>query len=234
MMSAIVRKNLIYAWLATVSVFVGVLACGQAAAERKVTDFVEIDVQRINVREPDGTLRMTISSAATAPGLIFKGTEHPFPNRQAAGILFFNDEGTENGGLLFGGSKKGQNASSGGHLSFDQYEQDQVISLDQTEDHGRRRAGLTFFDRPTSALPMDLVDKLDTPEGSAEFEALTAAGGFGYPRVFIGKNEERESTVILRDAKGLARLRLSVTPAGSASIEFMDASGKVVRRITEK
>jgi hypothetical protein len=233
-MRAIIRNNLIYAWLAVISVFVGVLAGGQAVAERKVTDFVEIDVQRINVREPDGTLRMTISSAATAPGLIFKGKEHPFPNRQAAGILFFNDEGTENGGLLFGGSKRGQNVSSGGHLSFDQYEQDQVISLDQTEEHGRRRAGLTFFDRPTSALPMDLVDKLDTPEGSAEFETVAEAGGFGYPRVFIGKNEERESTVILRDAKGLARLRLSVTPAGSASIEFIDASGKVVRRIMEK
>ena len=139
-MSTFVRRNLVYTWLAAVSVLLGVIAWGQASAERKVTDFVEIDVQRINVREPDGTLRMTISGAATAPGLIFKGTEHPYPNRQAAGILFFNDEGTESGGLLFGGAKKGQNASSGGHLSFDQYEQDQVISLDQTEEHGRRRA----------------------------------------------------------------------------------------------
>src|SRR5580692_12203611 len=174
-MSAFVRKNLIFMWLAAISMFLCVIAWGQAEAERNVTSFREIDVQRINVREPDGTLRMTISNSATAPGLIFKGKEHAFPNRQAAGILFFNDEGTENGGLLYGGSKKGQNVSSGGHLSFDQYEQDQVISLDQTEEHGRRRAGLTFFDRPTSALSMDLVDKLDTPEGSAEFETAAAA-----------------------------------------------------------
>lgn len=233
-MSTFVRRNLIYTWLAAVSVLLGVIAWGQASAERKVTDFVEIDVQRINVREPDGTLRMTISSAATAPGLIFRGTEHPYPNRQAAGILFFNDEGTENGGLLFGGAKKGQYASSGGHLSFDQYEQDQVISLDQTEEHGRRRAGLTFFDRPSTSLPPDLVDQLNSPEGSAEFERLAQTGGFGYPRLFIGKNEERESSVILRDAKGLVRLRLTVTPLGAASIEFLDATGKVVRRIAEK
>ena len=232
-MSTIVRRNIIYAWLAAISLLLGVVAWGQAAAERKVTDFVEIDVQRINIREPDGTLRMTISNAATAPGLIFKGTEHPFPNRQAAGILFFNDEGTENGGLLFGGAKKGRNVSSGGHLSFDQYEQDQVISLDQTEEHGRRRAGLTFFDRPDTPIPLELIDKLNTLEGSAEFETLTKAGGFGHPRLFIGKTEERASAVILRDAKGLARLRLTVTPAGAASIEFMNESGKIVRRITE-
>jgi hypothetical protein len=233
-MSTFVRKNLIYTWLGAISLLVGIIAWGQAAAERKVAEFVEIDVQRINIREPDGTLRMTISNSATAPGLIFKGTEHPFPNRQAAGILFFNDEGSENGGLLFGGSKKGQNISTGGHLSFDQYEQDQVISLDQTEDHGRRRAGLTFFDRPATSIPLELIDKLSTPEGSAEFETLAKAGGFGYPRLFIGKTEEHDSAVILRDAKGLARLRLSVTPAGVASVEFMDESGKVVRRIAEK
>jgi hypothetical protein len=233
-MSTFVRKNLIYTWLAAITLLLGVIGWGQAAAERKVTQFAEIDVQRINVREPDGTLRMTISNSATAPGLIFKGTEHPFPNRQAAGILFFNDEGTENGGLLFGGAKRGQNVSGGGHLSFDQYEQDQVISLDQTEEHGRRRAGLTFFERPATAIPLELIDNLNTPEGSAEFEAMRQSGGFGFPRLFIGKNEERESTVILRDAKGLARLRLTVTPAGAASIEFMDESGRVVRRIADK
>jgi hypothetical protein len=234
MMSAFVRKNLIFMWLAAISMFLCVIAWGQAAAERNVTSFNEIDVQRINVREPDGTLRMTISSSAKAPGLIFKGREHPFPNRQAAGILFFNDEGTENGGLLFGGAKRGQNVSSGGHLSFDQYEQDQVISLDQTEEHGRRRAGLTFFDRPATPIPLELLDKVNTPEGDAEFGKLAEAGGFGYPRLFIGKAEDRASTLILRDAKGLARLKLTVTPAGAASIEFMDESGKIVRRITEK
>jgi hypothetical protein len=234
MMSTFIRKNLIYTWLAAMSLFLGFVAWAQATTERKATSFVEIDVQRINVREPDGTLRMTISNSATAPGLIFKGTEHPYPNRQAAGILFFNDEGTENGGLLFGGTKKGQNVSTGGHLSFDQYEQDQVISLDQTEEHGRRRAGLTFFDRPATPIPLELIDNLNSPEGSAEFETLAKAGGFGYPRVFIGKTEDRASTVILRDAKGLARLKLMVTPAGVASIEFMDESGKIIRRIAEK
>jgi hypothetical protein len=234
MTSIFVRKNLVFMWLAAISVFLCFIARGQAEVERQVMKFDEIDVQRINVREPDGTLRMTISSMAKAPGLVFKGKEHPYPSRQAAGILFFNDEGTENGGLLFGGAKKGQFASSGGHLSFDQYEQDQVISLDQTEDHGRRRASLTFFDRPTSPIPLDLVERINTPEGAAEFDNMAATGGFGYPRLFIGKTEERESAVVLRDAKGLARLRLVVTPSGAASIEFLDESGKVVRRIADK
>jgi hypothetical protein len=63
---------------------------------------------------------------------------------------------------------------------------------------------------------------------------MSKAGGFGYPRLFIGKTEDRDSAVVLRDAKGLVRLRLTVTPAGAAAIEFIDESGKVVRRITDK
>jgi hypothetical protein len=233
-MSTFVRRNLIFIWLMAISMFLCVIAWGQAAVGRAVPSFDEIDVQRINVREPDGTLRMTISSMAKAPGLMFKGKEHPYPSRQAAGVLFFNDEGTESGGLLFGGAKKGQYASTGGHLSFDQYEQDEVISLDQTEEHGRRRASLTFFDRPNAPIPLELIDKANTPEGNGEFEQLAATGGLGYARLFIGKTEERDSAVILRDAKGLARLKLTVTPDGAASIEFMDESGKIVRRIAAK
>src|SRR4051812_43417679 len=69
--------------------------------------FDEIDVHRINVREDDGTLRMTISNTGSAPGIFVKGRERRHPEgRRSAGILFFNDEGTENGGLMFGGAKK--------------------------------------------------------------------------------------------------------------------------------
>jgi hypothetical protein len=41
-----------------------------AANERKKEKLDEIDVQRINVIEPDGTLRMVISNQAAFPGLI--------------------------------------------------------------------------------------------------------------------------------------------------------------------
>ena len=194
--------------------------------------FEEIDVQRINVREADGTLRMTITNAATAPGIIVKGKEQPHPNRKSAGILFFNDEGTENGGLIFGGQKKAGGTSGYGHLSFDQYEQDQVISLDQSEENGRRRAGLTFNDMPDTPIPWELIARASTPEGRTEIQARAKTGEFGNPRLFIGKTPERASTVDLKDAKGRTRLVLMVAPDGAASISFLDESGKTVRTLT--
>jgi hypothetical protein len=227
------RLMLGYSVLATTLLAAFVLSQAIGKQQHAQTKFEEIDVQRINVIEPDGTLRMTISNSSAAPGMIVRGRERPHPaGRKAAGILFFNDEGTENGGLIFGGAKQNGRIASHGHLSFDQYEQDQVISLDQGEEEGRRSAGLTFSDRPDAPIPWDLLDRENTPAGKAEIAKLEQNGGFGYTRLFIGKTEDRASNIILKDAKGRARLFFRVAPDGAAAIEFLDENGKPVRSIT--
>ena len=91
---------MIYSGVLTVVFAVTVLTGFRpAAAPQK---FEQINVERINLVEPDGTLRLVISNKALAPGIIIKGKEHPHPDRKSAGMIFFNDEGTENGGLIFG------------------------------------------------------------------------------------------------------------------------------------
>ena len=55
-------------------------------------------------------------------------------------MIFYNDEGTENGGLIFGWLKndKGKIVNSGGSLSFDRYGAGQTIQLagvDNVENH---------------------------------------------------------------------------------------------------
>jgi hypothetical protein len=70
-------------------------------------------VQRINVVEPDGTLRLVISNQAVFPGVIINGKEYPHEDRKSAGILFST---RENGGLIFGGLKdKDGRTQSYGH-----------------------------------------------------------------------------------------------------------------------
>jgi hypothetical protein len=94
-------------------------------------------------------LRTVISNKARFPGLIIRGKEHRHPRPQA-GMLFFNDEGTENGGLIFGGDKDkdGKIIDSGGSLTFDQYEQDQIVQIEGSHDSNGHFAGLIVFDRP--------------------------------------------------------------------------------------
>jgi hypothetical protein len=181
-----------------------------AAAKRPVSaSFDTIDVQRINVREPDGTLRMVISDRAQLPGLIVHGKEKPFPRPQA-GMLFYNDEASENGGLIFGGRKneKGEVADSGGSLSFDRYGGNQEVQLIGVHDHEDRFAGLAVSDSPPDAQ--------------------------GHRRIWVGKNEDGVARVELRDANGKPRIVMSVAPSGESRLSFMDASGKVVNEIGPK
>jgi hypothetical protein len=95
----------------------------------KAADFDRITVHRIDVVEPDGTPRLIISDRAEYPGSFFHRREIERPDRRdAAGMLFINDEGTEDGGLIYGGESKAGARSSFSHLSFDQYEQDQTVA----------------------------------------------------------------------------------------------------------
>jgi hypothetical protein len=224
------RALIAYSALLTLAL-VWTLLSGAAVPRAGVFD--TIDVHRINVREADGTIRMIVASRDHFPGAIVHNREIPHPERaDAAGVLFFNDEGTENGGLVFGGKKVNGSVTNFGHLSFDQYEQDQVINLEQVEEAGKRSGGLTIADYPDAALDFGLegrLAKMSPAERQAEIERLRAAGALGHPRLFVGKSEARDAVLALKDGEGRVRLRMRVTLAGDASIEFLDAAGKVVR-----
>jgi hypothetical protein len=222
---------------ALTAVFAVVLLTG-AAAERKAS-FEEIDVQRINVREPDGTLRMVVSSMARFPDAIEMDGESMPHVRENAGMLFFNDEGIENGGLVFAG-KRGADGQVHGfvHLSMDQYKQDQVIALNQVESGDGRRAGLTVFDRPDrSTLELHRLVETRKTELSEDQHArwmreAMARGEFGAERLYLGKTRGREAVLRLNDASNRARIQLRVAADGEAAIEFLDEQGKVAGRVT--
>ena len=55
-----------------------------------------VTARRINIIEPDGTVRLTISNRADFPGGWIHKKESPRPDRRdAAGMLFMSEEGTE-------------------------------------------------------------------------------------------------------------------------------------------
>jgi hypothetical protein len=215
------------------------LGTGAMADTRpKKAAFDEIDVKRINVREDDGTLRMIVSNTSRSPGIIYHGKERPHPGgNRGAGIIFYNNEGTENGGLTFSGQKGPDGkVSGGGHLSFDQFEQDQVIQLTQSEYAGRRWAGMIVNDRPDAPLDFDAAERFtkmaDGPEKTAMMQKFQAEGTFGRQRVYVGKTRDRDSAVMLNDAMGRPRILMKVMPDGKASIDFLDEKGGVVRSVT--
>lgn len=201
--------------------------------------FGEIDVERVNIVEPDGKLRMVLSNKARSPGPIAYGKPFGYAGGNRPGIIFFNDEETENGGLTFGGQTRDGKFESIGHLSFDQYNQDQVVYLQYIDENGKRRMGLTVADRADVPI-LGLVAERDSiekmPDGPAKTAAMQkwAAPRNGVPlfaqRVYVGRDPNRAAVLNLSDPQGRPRLRLRVDSLGAASVEFLDAAGKVVRR----
>jgi hypothetical protein len=190
--------------------------------------FESIDVQRINIVEPDGTLCMVISNKSAAPGAIIRGKEFAHPDRQSAGILFFNDEATENGGLIFGGAKgKDGKAQNFGHLSFDQYEQDQVFTIDFGRSVRTHSSAVTIWDRPD----FPIGDLLATPpEKRAEF---LASHPKCHARIYLGRNQDRTVALRLKDTEGRDRIVLRVDGDGSPLIELLDKEDKIIRQLPE-
>ncbi|MFN8571519.1 MAG: hypothetical protein U0132_05630 [Gemmatimonadaceae bacterium] len=201
--------------------------------------FTEIDVERINIVEPDGKLRMVLSNRPRSIGPIYKGRPFGYEGGTRPGIIFFNDEGTENGGLTFTGRQKSDGtyeASSG--FSFDQFNQDQVLYFQYDDNNGTRRTGLTIADRANSDI-FDVVARRDSiqklPEGPARNEAmqqLLRPGGVPLfaQRVYVGRDRARSAVLNLSDPEGRPRLRLVVDSTGTASIQFLDERGVVTAR----
>jgi hypothetical protein len=236
-----VRVLKIYAFVMTLLVGTLTVAAFRPAQERQ--QFGEIDVERINVVEPDGHYRMVISNRERSIGPIYKGEPFGYEGGTRPGIIFFNDEGTENGGLTFSGREQPDGSfQSGAHLSFDQFNQDQVVVLNYADDSGNRRMGLTIGDRADVDI-YDLVQERDSlmtvPEGPEREEALRRWAGprDGVPlyaqRVYVGRDRSRAAVVDLSDPEGRPRIRLQVDSLGTPSLVFLDEAGEVVARLPE-
>lgn len=201
----------------------GGLLMGAAATGNARFDV--LDVERINLREADGTLRMVIANRQRFPGLYLHNTEHPHDRGgDKSGMLFFNDEGTENGGLIYNGYRKPDGTvSSGLSLTFDRYQQDQQLQLLGVDQGGRSFAGLMFN---------DVADGVQRPVLSEQDKAANAAGDYAItPRVFLGKSGSQNATLVLNDGQGKPRIELSVAPDGQASLVFRDGQGAEVHRL---
>lgn len=231
-----VRFLKIYAVVATL--ICGVFFVTAFTLQNRPQKFQEINVERINVVEKDGSLRLVISNNERSPGPIERGKPFGYPGGSRGGMIFYNEEGTENGGLIFSGKKENGKATAVGSLTFDQYEQDQTIALQYIDDDGKRRAGLMISDYPTDISSMQLDQKVKAmrqiPEGPAKEEERQRLSKYSAKfRLYAGRGRNGSSLVQLGDGEGRIRLQLAVDLAGNAKIEFLDEKGNVTRRIPE-
>lgn len=223
--------------LITTCLFGALLLYGFKLADQK-SKFEEIDVERINIVEKDGKVKLIISNKDRAPDPILDGKSYPLrQGGNGAGMIFLNEKGDECGGLVYHGDTKDGQYRAGAALLFDQYRQDQTIGLQYNDNNGRRSAGLTVWDRPDTPLA-ETVEKLeairkmnDGPEKTEAMKKLQEAAGrgeFGVTRLVVGKGADKSAKLMMADTKGRPRINLLVDESGAPKLEFLDEKGQVI------
>jgi hypothetical protein len=196
-------------------------------------------VARIDVLNESGDPALVIGARGRLPGPWFEGREYPQElsggRTRATGMIFFNERGDEVGGLTYHGQLAEDGYRAGGGVTFDQFRQDQVVSLQYQDNGTNRSAGLQVWDRSTEISLQEILELAEARRTAtgAEREAVEAEirglaeRGLAAHRVFLG-SQDRTAVLLLRDRSGRTRVRLLVDSLDTPRLEFLDPSGGVV------
>ena len=193
------------------------LVCGMTmlsafVGQNRKQKFEEIDVERINIVEKDGKLRMVISNEARQHPGINNGKVIPRKGPRPPGMIFFNHLGDEMGGLVFG-----DNGGLGhfGQMTFDKVRNDQAIGFRYLEsDNGTYSTGLELWQQPN--IPSDVVNSkyeaaqklTDELARKAAIQAMVDNNELTQQRLFLRKRRDNSTLLLMSDIKGKPRIRM--------------------------
>lgn len=216
-------------------IFGSLLLMGFSVQSKK--RFAEIDVERINIVEKDGKLRMVISNQERQHPGIVNGKIIKRDGPRPPGMIFFNHLGDEMGGFVFG-----DNGGNGhfGSITWDKVRNDQTMAFRHLEsDNGTYQTGLEMWQRPN--VPSDILDakyeaakKLpDEAARKAAIQAMADNNEFTTERLFLGKRRDNSTVLSMSDIKGKPRIRMTVAADGNPKLDFLDETGKVIYSLPE-
>jgi hypothetical protein len=221
----------VYVFAAASLLIVFTLSAFQNQAQK--TRFEVIDVERMNIVEKDGKVRIVLSNKARFPGLMVRGQENPYP-RDVAGLVFINEDGTEYGTLATETRRASGDFGAYSGLRWGSG-QGQGVGMLYDDDNGQREAGVFVTDAPTTTASQ-LLDRgkavQQMAEGPAKARAMAELRrAEGPKRITVARMKDRSAAVELSDPQGKPRLRLVVDPAGAPRVDFLDATGRVTRSL---
>jgi len=230
----------VYSAVLTVTFAIVVLGAASSVRNPK---FGIITARRINIVEPDGTVRLTISNRADFPGAWNRKKEYPRPDRrEAAGMLFMSEEGTEQGGFIWGASQLPDGTiQNHGHLSLDQYEENQIFAIDAGQEGNGKFSRITMTDQGDFPIEEkrkanEEIDKLPLDKQDAAWDKFFASHRHDVQRLALGRSPDGSVGLKLRDGAGRVRIVLAVQADGKPVLQFLNDQGTVIKEFatTEK
>ena len=204
-------------------------------------DFKVLNAERINIREKSGILKAALSNSdgfnegwrSKHGGVIFSG------------LMFYNEEGEETGGLVYSGKANPDGQDGDVSLTFDQYHQDQNVFLHHEEHkdaHGLSiDDGLTIIARPDwkgekeEYTIYNEMDKLPPEQREALKLKSLQAGKISTRRAFFGVRRGTkelepydDAGLFLKNKWGRDAIKLYVDNDNKPHFEIYDPLGKSI------
>lgn len=216
--------------------------------------FEEITVERINVVEEDGTLKLALFNSHRPGGGL------DADKRQGAGtisgMLFYNEEGHEMGSILFDGKAIEGGQQTGMVMTFDGYRQDQTLVLRHDEkkndsisyyedgllvtsrpDRSNVREEYDFYelkyperfgDENTPRFSKRALDSMEL-ELAKEYKVATRRVYLGHKRGDTGNGWFDDSGLFIKNKYGKDMIKIYVDKNNIPRFEVLDTLGKAVK-----
>lgn len=209
---------------------------------KDIENFDEINVKRINIIENDGTIRMVLSNREKQHPGRMDGKDWEKRERPS-GLLFFNDEGDECGGLIYQTRPTKDGLISGMSITMDRYKDDQVLQISNQETvlDGEivSQRGIHINDYPADShiekrkkLITEAKKIADPKERSKKINEIFDQYG-DRQLLFLGKTKGNSQGLFLSDSKGQPKMMIYVDEQGNPKIQTFNSKGEIKDFIIE-
>jgi len=202
----------------------------------KIEKFDELIVKKITIIGEDNLPRMVLSNENRQHSGRMNGKEREKRERPS-GIIFFNNQGDECGGLVYQTKEKNGKIISGMSFTMDNYKDDQVIQILNDEYYSDGKAyikrGISINQYPVGSNIDERNSKLeklrtieDEKERKAKIKELMQKEG-SVNRLFLGKTKGNSSGLFLAGPDGKPKMMIYVDEKGVPKIQTFTENGEI-------
>ena len=223
-----------YAFISTL--FISFLMLSGFGAKDKNGKFDELTVKKITIIGEDNLPRMVLSNENRQHSGRMNGKEWAKRERPS-GIIFFNNEGDECGGLIYQTKEKDGKIISGMSFTMDNYKDDQVIQILNDEYYANGKAfierGISINQFPLGTniddrnAKLEQLEKItDEQERKTKIRELFKNEG-SVKRLFLGRTKGNGAGLFLSGPDGAPKMMIYVDENGNPKIQTLNDKGEI-------
>lgn len=237
------KINILFAYAVISTLFISFFALSSFDNKNKVKNIDEIITKKITIVGENNIPRMVLSNENRQHSGRMNGKDWPKRERPS-GIIFFNNQGDECGGLVYQAKEKDGKLTSGMSFTMDNYKDDQVVQILNDEYYNNGNAyiqrGININQYPSGTnleernKKLNIINKIrDENERNSKLDELWRKEG-SVNRLFLGRTKGNSSGLFLSGPDGKPKMMIYVDENGNPKIQTFNDKGEIKDFIEHK